>query len=50
MYFSGGFSNSSVPVPVPVPDEESKQMLEEGMQRAAFMQQLMLSIILPDEF
>ncbi|XP_059077494.1 protein DEHYDRATION-INDUCED 19 [Cryptomeria japonica] len=33
-----------------VPDEESKQMLEEGMQRAEFVQQLMLSIILPEEF
>uniref|UniRef100_A0A0C9RIN3 TSA: Wollemia nobilis Ref_Wollemi_Transcript_15776_1057 transcribed RNA sequence n=1 Tax=Wollemia nobilis TaxID=56998 RepID=A0A0C9RIN3_9CONI len=33
-----------------VPDEESKQTIEEGMQRAEFVQQLVLSTILPDEF
>jgi len=33
-----------------VTEEESKRMFEEGVQRAQFVQQLVLSTILPDEF
>jgi len=33
-----------------VTEEESKRMFEEGVQRAQYVQQLVLSTILPDEF
>lgn len=33
-----------------VNEEESKRIFEEGVQRAQYVQQLVLSTILPDEF